>query len=204
MKENASYYYTIEREGEAEYKDRGSRFLAFVFPISSVEEFKQRLKALQKEHAKANHHCYAYRIGFSSDVFRVNDDGEPAGTAGRPILGQMDSKQITNAAVVVTRYFGGSLLGVPGLIQAYKTSTALALQMVPIIQKAVLKKFRAECTYQQINEVIHIIKKTEGIIFKNDLQLFCVIEFGIPIVRMTEFHNLMSGFREIKITQRDA
>lgn len=199
MQETITHYYTIEKTGDAEYKDRGSRFLAKAFPISSIEDFKYCLKSIQKENGKANHHCYAYRIGLTNDVFRVNDDGEPAGSAGRPILGQIDSKQITNAAIVVTRYFGGSLLGVSGLIQAYKTSAALALQMIPIVQKPVLKHYVAECSYQEINELIQVIKKMDGLIYKNDMQLFCLIEFGIPLSRLREFENLSINFHGIKI-----
>lgn len=200
MTDIITHYYTIEKDGEAEFKDRGSKFLAIAFPISSIENFKARLKAIQKLHAKATHHCYAYRIGFTKDIFSVNDDGEPSGSAGRPILGQLDSKLITDAAVVVTRYFGGSLLGVPGLINAYKTSAALSLQMIPIVQKPVLRNYRAECSYHEINNVIHFIKKVDGMIFKNEMQLFCLIEFGIPISRGNEFQQLTSDMQAVKFT----
>ena len=115
-------YYTIEQETVAEFKDRGSRFLAYAVPVTSIEQFKQKLQQLKELHPKANHHCFAYRIGADGSTFRVSDDGEPSGSAGRPILGQLDSKQVTNAAVIVVRYFGGTLLGVPGLINAYKTA----------------------------------------------------------------------------------
>src|SRR5687768_16777278 len=121
-------YNTIEKEAFAEYRDRGSRFLAYIFPLLSPDEFKKRLKELKAEHPKAAHHCFAYRIGTDGNQYRVSDDGEPAGTAGKPILGQLDSKNVTDAAVVVVRYFGGTLLGVPGLINAYKTVTSFALQ----------------------------------------------------------------------------
>ncbi len=200
MTEIITHYFTIEKDGEAEFKDRGSKFLAIAFPIISIDDFKVRLKAIQKLHAKATHHCYAYRIGFTKDIFRVNDDGEPSGSAGRPILGQLDSKQVTDAAVVVTRYFGGSLLGVPGLINAYKMSAALSLQMMPIIQKPVLRKYRAECSYHEINEVIHFIKKVDGLILKNEMQLFCLIEFGIPISRNHEFLQLTSDLQAVNFT----
>src|SRR6185369_9427514 len=136
-----NFYKTIEKESVAEFKDRGSRFLAYVFPISSTDDFKKRLKELKEEHSKAVHHCFAYRIGTDGNNFRVSDDGEPSGTAGRPILGQIDSKEITNTAVIVVRYFGGTLLGVPGLINAYKTATTLALQVVPVIQKQIEIKY---------------------------------------------------------------
>ena len=102
------FYYTIEKASVAEFKDRGSKFIAYAFPIITVDDFKKQLQQLKKEHPKAAHHCFAYRIGTDGNSFRSNDDGEPSGSAGKPILGQLDSKQITNAAVVVVRYFGGT------------------------------------------------------------------------------------------------
>ena len=109
------FYFTISKEGSAEYKDRGSKFLAYIFPIKNKDEFKTHLQALKKEHPKAVHHCFAYRIGYDGNNFRVSDDGEPSGTAGKQILGQIDSKNLSDILVIVVRYFGGTLLGVPGL-----------------------------------------------------------------------------------------
>ena len=122
------FYNTIEKPATAEFKDRGSKFLAYVYPVQLIEEFKIRLADLKKEHPKAVHHCFAYRLGTDKNNFRVSDDGEPSGTAGRPILGQIDSKELTNVVIIVVRYFGGTLLGVPGLINAYKTSASMVLQ----------------------------------------------------------------------------
>src|ERR1700710_444216 len=107
------FYNTIETPASTEYKDRGSSFIAYAFPVLSTEDFKTKLNELKKEHPKATHHCFAYRIGIDGNTFRVSDDGEPSGTAGRPILGQIDSKELVNTLVVVVRYFGGTLLGVP-------------------------------------------------------------------------------------------
>ena len=132
------YYFTIEKPSVAEFKDRGSKFIAYAYPISDIPAFKNHLNALKKEHPKAVHHCFAYRIGFTGDQFRFNDDGEPSGSAGKPILGQIDSKNLTNVAIVVVRYFGGTLLGVPGLINAYKSVSSFVLQTIPIIQKPIL------------------------------------------------------------------
>src|SRR5882762_8983849 len=148
------FYYTITQSSNAEFKDRGSKFIAFAFPIETVEEFKQHLQALKKEHPKAVHHCFAYRIGTDGNNFRSSDDGEPPGTAGKPILGQIDSRELVNVLVVVVRYFGGTLLGVPGLINAYKTVAALAFQVTPIIQKQVELKYSIEFDYTQMNEVM--------------------------------------------------
>jgi uncharacterized YigZ family protein len=171
----------------AEFKDRGSRFLAYAFPISSADDFKKRLKQLKEEHPKAVHHCFAYRIGtdgnnLSADrqVFRSSDDGEPSGSAGRPILGQIDSKELVNVAVIVVRYFGGTLLGVPGLINAYKTAASFALQLNPIIKKPVLINYRLQFDYTILNDVMRIIKKNDCVILRQELQLFCMIEASIP------------------------
>ena len=111
---NPTFYNTIEKPSLAEFKEKGSKFLAYAYPIETVEDFKKHLQNLKKEHPKAVHHCFAYRIGTDGNTFRVSDAGEPSGTAGKPILGQIDSKAITNTAIIVVRYFGGTLLGVPG------------------------------------------------------------------------------------------
>jgi len=174
------YYNTILKESVAEFKDRGSRFLAYAFPINAVDEFKKRLKELREEHPKAVHHCFAYRLGTDGNDFRWGDDGEPSGTAGRPILGQLDSKALTNLAVIVVRYFGGALLGSRGLINAYKTASSLVLQTIPVVQKAIEINWLLKFDYTRMNEVMRIVKKFNCIIHKQDLQLFCEMEIGIP------------------------
>src|SRR5688572_6236821 len=141
------FYNTIEKSSTAELKDRGSRFIAFAIPISNVNDFKEKLAGIKKEHPKATHHCFAYRLGPDRSVYRINDDGEPSGTAGKPILGQIDSKQLTNVLIVVVRYFGGTLLGTTGLINAYKNAAALALQVTPLVQKPVLVNYRLQFDY---------------------------------------------------------
>jgi len=180
------FFNTIDKPALAEFKDRGSKFIAYAFPIRSVADFKSRLEEIKKEHPKATHHCFAYRIGIDGNNFRVSDDGEPSGTAGRPILGQIDSKELTDALVIVVRYFGGTLLGVPGLINAYKTAATLSLQMTPVISKAIEVPYRLQFDYTQMNEVMTIIKKNNCTVLKQDLQLFCVMEIGIPKARVEE------------------
>ena len=175
-----NHYYTIEKPAFAEFKDRGSRFLGYVFPIQSADDFKKRLKALKEEHPKAAHHCFAYRIGTDGNNFRAGDDGEPSGSAGKPILGQIDSKELSNVAVVVVRYFGGTLLGVPGLINAYKTATSLALQVTPIIQKPVLINYELQFDYTLMNEIMMVVKRFGCAILENEAQLFCRMVIGIP------------------------
>jgi len=180
------FYFTITTPSTAEFRARGSKFIAYAYPISSVNEFKERLAEVKKEHPKATHHCFAYRIGVDGSTFRVSDAGEPSGTAGRPILGQIDSKQLTNVLVIVVRYFGGTLLGVPGLINAYKTAAALALQVTPITQKAVEEIFNLQFDYTMLNDVMTIVKQYNCSVISQDLQLFCVMKIGVPKNRLDE------------------
>jgi uncharacterized YigZ family protein len=193
-------YYTIEKAAAAEYKDRGSKFIGNAFPIATAEDFKIVLQSLKKEHPKATHHCFAYRIGTDGNNFRVSDAGEPSGTAGKPILGQLDSRQLTNTLVVVVRYFGGTLLGVPGLINAYKSAAALVLQVTPLVQRQVEVRFRLRFAYMQVNEVMTILKLYQCAILKQSLQLFSEMEVGIPVksveevlYRLKEINNIESA-----------
>ena len=182
----ADAYLTIEKTAFAEFKERGSKFIAFAYPIQSVDEFKVHLQLLKKEHPKAVHHCFAYRLGLDGNNFRVSDDGEPSGTAGRPILGQIDSKLLTDAAVIVVRYFGGTLLGVPGLINAYKTATIMALQLVPTVEKAIEIVYELQFDYTRLNEVMTICKQFGCTLIGQEQQLFCLLKIGIPKARLQE------------------
>lgn len=189
-------YNTIEKSALAEFKDKGSRFTAYAYPMHSGEEFKAILLALKKEHPKANHYCFAYRIGTDGNNFRVSDDGEPSGSAGRPILGQIDSKHLVNILVVVVRYFGGTLLGVPGLIHAYKTVTALVLQLTPVVQKQILLTYLLQFDYTRMNEVMQILKQFGCEVWKQEMQLFYQLETGIPKSREQE---VLYKLKEIQI-----
>ena len=180
------YYNTIEQSAMAEFKDRGSKFIAYSYPVNSIDQAKKILAALKKEHPKAVHHCLAYRMGVDGSTFRVSDDGEPSGSAGRPILGQIDSKQLTNILVVVVRYFGGTLLGVPGLINAYRTATSLALQLSPMIQKPIEIAYTLHFDYQQMNEVMMIVKQYNCSVVHQVAQLFVALKIGIPKNRLEE------------------
>lgn len=188
-----TFYYTIDQTATAEFKDRGSRFIAFVFPVTADEEAKQHIRNLKKEHPKAVHHCFAYRIGTDGNLFRQSDDGEPSGTAGRPILGQIDSKELTDVLVVVVRYFGGTLLGVPGLINAYKTATAMVLQLIPIIKKPVEKKAELEFRYDQMHDVMQLIRQYNCSILKKEETLFCTMTVGVPIQHFDAFVQALEG-----------
>ncbi len=193
------YYYTIEQPSMAEFKDRGSKFLAFAYPAKDIDTCKKLLAQLKKEHGKAVHHCLAYRLGVDGSTFRVSDDGEPAGSAGRPILGQIDSKGLTNVFVVVVRYFGGTLLGIPGLINAYKTATALALQLSPIIKKPIEIPYELNFDYHQMNEVMMLVKQYNCSVVEQTAQLFIQLHIGIPKNRLDEVLEKLGALRDVTI-----
>jgi uncharacterized YigZ family protein len=193
------FYHTIDSEGYAEYKDRGSKFLAYTFLIKNKEDFKKHLEKIKKEHAKASHYCFAYRIGYDGNNFRVSDDGEPAGTAGKQILAQIDSKNLCDILIIVVRYFGGILLGVPGLVNAYKAATTLALQCTHIIQKPIEIKYNLCFNYTEINEVMRILKQYNCTVYKNEAQLFYEIETGLPKYRLPEILYLLEKIQNIEI-----
>jgi uncharacterized YigZ family protein len=193
------FYQSIDLEAQAEYKDRGSKFIAYVFPIQTNAQFKEILQRLKKEHPKAGHHCFGYRLGLDGNQFRCSDDGEPSGTAGKPILGQIDSKGLTDVCVIVVRYFGGTLLGVPGLINAYKTVTALALQVVPIVQKPILKNFELQFDYTQTNEVLLIVKQLQASVLSQESLLFSILKVAVPASRVEEFLYKIKKIRNVEI-----
>jgi len=193
------FYTTIEKPSNAEFKDRGSKFIAYAFPIETVDDFKKQLQELKKEHPKAVHHCFAYRIGTDGNNFRSSDDGEPSGTAGKPILGQIDSKELVNVAVIVVRYWGGTLLGVPGLINAYKVSAAMALQVTPIVQKQVELTYSIEFDYTQMNDVMMILKQFNCRVIAQEMQLFCMIKTGIPKNRQDEVLYRLNDLQSVSV-----
>jgi uncharacterized YigZ family protein len=178
--EEPHFYQTIEKQVVAEFSDRGSKFIGIAFPVTTTNDFKVALNEVKKMHPKASHHCFAYRLGMDGSAYRVADAGEPSGTAGRPILGQIDSKGLTNVLVVVVRYFGGTLLGVPGLINAYKSAASMALQLTPIVKKPILTKYELQFDYTISNDIMRIVKKYSCVLLKQDLQLFCSYEVGVP------------------------
>lgn len=174
-------YQTLSAQCEAEFKDKGSRFIAYAYPVLTTDEVKTIVDNLRQEHHKARHWCYAYRLGVDGNQFRANDDGEPSGSAGRPILGQIDSFELTDCLVVVVRYFGGTLLGVPGLIHAYKTSTQMALQSAQIIEKNIEKTVVLRCDYSHLNEALRIAKNHQAHIVQQDLQLDCCLTVRVAL-----------------------
>jgi len=194
------FYTTIAKGGSAEFKDRGSKFVGYVYPITSTGEFKDRLNEVKKAHPKATHHTFAYRLGLDGNTHRVSDDGEPSGTAGRPILGQIDSKGLVNTLVIVVRYFGGTLLGVPGLINAYKTAAALALQTTQLVQKPVESEFLVQFDYTQVNEIMTLVKQYNCRIVRQEMQLFCNMTIAIPRNRIPEVSYKLKEIRNVELS----
>ena len=173
-------YKTIERAASAEYSDRGSRFHAYAYPFEAASDLKALLAEIRGMHPKATHICFAYRLGSDAREFRSFDDGEPSGSAGRPILGQIDSRGLTQVLVVVVRYFGGTLLGIPGLIQAYRSASALALQLTPVVERAVELPYCLQFDYTMMHTVMQLIKQCQCRIRTQDLQLFCQMDIDVP------------------------
>jgi uncharacterized YigZ family protein len=192
-------YNTIGKEAAAEFKDRGSRFIAYVWPIRDAVECKTRINEIRKQHPGATHHCYAYRLGLDGDNHRVSDDGEPSGAAGKPILGQIDSRQLVNVLVVVVRYFGGTLLGVGGLIRAYRSAAALAIQMAPVLQKPVEVELELSFDYTRLNDVLILVRQYHCRVVKQDLQLFSSMTLAIPKSKWEELTYRFGELRGVEL-----
>ena len=151
-------YRSISGTSEGLFKDNGSRFIAKAYPVETEEEIRMIVSSLKKEYHDARHHCYAYRLGYRGDIFRANDDGEPSSSAGRPILGQIDSNGLSDILIVVIRYFGGIKLGIPGLIRAYRTSSADAIASASIVTKVAMRRYRLSFGYMEMNSVMKLVK----------------------------------------------
>lgn len=166
-------YRTIEAKAEGLYKEKGSRFIAFAFPVHTEEEIKGILEDLRDKYYDARHHCYAYRLGADKQRFRINDDGEPSSTGGKPIFGQIVSNDLTNILIVVVRYFGGIKLGVSGLINAYRTAAADALDHAVVVERTEDETVRIKFSYAVLNDVMRIIKDMEPVILERNFELEC-------------------------------
>ena len=184
-------YKSIASEARGLFKDNGSRFIAHAYPVETEEEVKEIVAALKKEYHDARHHVYAYRLGHLGDKFRANDDGEPSGSSGRPVLGQIDSNELSDILVVVVRYFGGIKLGIPGLIRAYKTSTADALANAEIIEKIATRRFRISFGYMNMNDVMKVMKDM-GLEQKNQkFDMECSIDTNVRLSQVDTFLERM-------------
>ena len=194
----SDHFFTISENVVTEVKIRGSRFLGFAYPFNDKSKLKIIIKNLKEEHPKASHFCFAYRLGVDGSDFRSSDDGEPSGTAGKPILGQIDSKSVTNLLIVVVRYFGGTMLGVPGLIDAYKTTASLLLQLTPIIRKNITVKQIVECDYNTLNTVLTIVKKFNANSIDIEQGLFCRIIFEAEKESLSQLQYHLENIKGIQ------
>jgi uncharacterized YigZ family protein len=187
-------YYTLAQASEATHKDKGSKFMAFAYPADNEAVIKDYLQQLRKKYFDATHHCYAYIWGEKSENYRANDDGEPNNSAGMPILGQIRARNLTNVLVVVVRYFGGTKLGVSGLIQAYKTASAEVLDNATTIEKHSLEQFRVQFEYAQMNSIMKILKELEANIDEQTLDLNCIIQFSVRKQSSIIVRNKLASF----------
>ena len=196
-------YYTLGGEAEALYKEKGSKFLTYAYPVRSEAEIKEHLDALRKRYYDATHHCYAWRLGPKGESFRANDDGEPSSTAGRPILGQLLSKEVTYALIVVVRYFGGTKLGVPGLIEAYKPSAALVLENAVIEQRTVDIETTIRFSYLAMNDVMRIVKEMQPQIIDQQFDNLCTMTLSIRQSRAEQLLERLSKVEGLEIDTDD-
>ena len=193
-------YLTISSPSEALYKDKGSKFYAFAYPVQTIEQIKEILAEKRKEYYDARHVCYAYMLGYEREVFRANDDGEPSGTAGRPILGQINSSNLTDILIIVVRYFGGTLLGTSGLIQAYKTSAAEVIAAATIEERIVEKTFVSKFGYQDLNAVMRIMKDFDLAIVNQIQEMDCTLYFRI---RLGDIERVKDRFDKLDFVSFD-
>lgn len=175
----ADLYKTIEEAVEVTMRERSSKFLSFIYPVENEEQIREALDALRKRYFDATHHCYAWRLGPRGEQFRANDDGEPSGTAGKPILGQMLSHEITDCLIVVVRYFGGTKLGVPGLIAAYKESAANAIEAATVVERTVDRRMTIDFPYLVMNDVMRVIKEEQPSIAGQEFDNLCTMHLTI-------------------------
>jgi len=190
-------YLTVKQPAQGLFKDKGSKFIGYIFPIQSAEDVKGILAELKAEHPKARHVCWALRLSTDRSVFRVNDDGEPSGTAGKLILNTLLSANLTQVCVAVVRYFGGTLLGVPGLIHAYKEASLAAIKKAEIIEKTIKDRYQIHVPYTQLNKVMKILKDENITILAQDLDTECSLiieirqQFVLKIITLLEnIYNL--------------
>lgn len=197
------YYKTLKLLSEGEYREKGSKFIAYAVPCKSEEEAKGYLNEWRKAHHQARHVCFAYRFGYEMKVFRANDDGEPSNSAGAPILGQIQSFELTDVLIGVVRYFGGTKLGVGGLINAYRTAAKEALESGEIIELPVLKSVKVDFSYDQMPDVMKLVKSYELSTRNNDFGLNCSFLVDLPILRSDQISQLLMEIDGVEVTKEN-
>lgn len=193
-------YKTIDVQGEGIYSEKRSKFLAFAIPVLTLDDVKREVEAYQKKYYDARHVCYAYRLGERRELFRANDNGEPSGTAGKPILGQIDSRELTNVLVIVVRYFGGIKLGTSGLIVAYKAAAAEALDATEHIEKTINEEITLKFSYPLLNDVLRIVKEENPRIVEQVFDNECIVRLSIRLSRMP---RLRERYEKLVIDSRN-
>lgn len=191
-------YKTIAKPSEGSYSEKRSKFLAYAFPVQNEQEVKDRLTEIQKKHWDARHHCYAYILGPHKDAYRLNDNGEPSGTAGRPIYGQLLSKDLTNTLVIVVRYFGGIKLGVSGLQNAYKVAAREALDAATIVERTIQETYRVTFEYVKMNDIMQILKDPEVQVLDRQSYMRCTYTIS---VRLRDADRITEALRKVPMTE---
>lgn len=193
---------TINKYSEGNFSDKGSKFPTYAFEVYNASDIKKALQEIKEIHPKATHHCYAWKLGLDNNNYRANDDGEPSGSAGRPILGQIYSNELTNVLIIVVRYYGGTKLGVSGLINAYKKSAQDALNNSLVIEKELQINILVECNYLQINDLLNYLKKQKVSNLKQEFFETCILNFQIEKSKMTEINTYLEN-KSFKFTVED-
>ena len=197
--ENQDTYFTLRNDSEGFFKEKGSKFMAFAYRVNNELEVKDKLENLRKKYFDARHHCYAYILGVQNDVFRANDDGEPRHSAGDPILGQIRSDKLTNTLIVVVRYFGGTKLGISGLINAYKTAAADAILNNSILENFIQSKIHLAFEYPELNHVMKMVKDFELEIVEQKMELSCTMTLGVRLSMEAEIRSKLKDLHRIKV-----
>lgn len=198
-----SKYNTINTNSEGNFIDKGSKFPSYAFEVNSEDEIKEKLEEIKILHPKATHHCYAYKLGLDENNYRANDDGEPSGSAGRPILGQIYSNELTNVLIIVVRYYGGTKLGVSGLINAYKKAAQAAINNTEIIEKEVQVKFEVVCNYLEVNDLMNYLKKMDVNNMEQSFTENCVLRFQVEKSKNDEIMSWLEN-NSLKFTEKES
>lgn len=201
--EKDTYRTIVKASDESLFKDRGSKFYGYAFPVTSEEEIKTHIESLKKQHHTARHWCYAWQLGMEYNTYRANDDGEPSNSAGMPIYGQLQSFDLTNVLVVVVRYFGGTKLGVGGLVQAYKAAAQLAIESSAIVERTINESFLLKFEYPEMNIVMRIIKDENIKIVTQHMELSCEIEISVRKKDCERIFNLFEDTYKVAIKKKE-
>jgi uncharacterized YigZ family protein len=197
---NDDVYRTVDGRSQSVFRDKGSRFIGYVIPVTSQEQIKDELESLRKEYHDARHHCYAWRLGAGGELWRVNDDGEPSGSAGKPIYGQLLSADISDVLAVVIRYFGGTKLGIPGLINAYRTATREAIETAITIEKVLYAEFSVAFGYPSMNQVMRVVREHGVEIIRNDFNIHCAIHARVRKSDLTRVSGLFEKIGKTRVS----